>query len=278
MDSQIASPRLSVWAGILSSSIAVAMITGVFFLVGGAERAGYSEALGLSYLAGLQSAEYIFSGAELLLVWLFIFGVAIAVAVAEAFSMRPAAKRKYFPREWERYIFSVLTIIPTFLLAAYAVWMDRASRDLASSGACPVTGHGSVGKASVVCVGLILFVSVTFGFFFSRLLRFTFLTWAAIACIFCLYYLGWAFGAARLYDEFKIARLTSASAQLPVDTKALIIGADDKNLVVLVPSSNEHTQRAEPIYLLRSDVKALRIVGSSSINDFLCKPIKPVSK
>ncbi len=64
-DSQNASGGASMWNIILSSSIALAAITGVFYFAGGAKYQGSVRALGLNYLSGLQPNDYLFAGVKL---------------------------------------------------------------------------------------------------------------------------------------------------------------------------------------------------------------------
>lgn len=92
--------------------------------------------------------------------------------------------------------------------------------------------------------------------YFSRsLCPLPFCCGVALYASFAFTNLGWAAGAENLYGPFQIVQLTNSVAQLPADTRMLVLGADDKNLVVLVRGYHQ------PQYLSRSDTKTFRIVG-----------------
>src|SRR5664279_2423040 len=82
MNSQAADSQVSISNVLLSSSVVLAAMTGLFYLLGGAWFQGYDAALGLSYLAGRQSAEYIFAGAQFLLANSFVLASVFALLVA----------------------------------------------------------------------------------------------------------------------------------------------------------------------------------------------------
>jgi hypothetical protein len=263
------SGHVSIWTVVLSSSVLLATITGVFYFVGGASYEGYSQALGLYYLAGWQPTEYIFAGAELLMTtsaapWLWLAMLLVSLIPASM------AKRRYFSHTWESLIFALLGGIPTLLVLLFVIYTMKTSRDLITHGACPITGTNSILGAWLVCVATIAFTAMISQFFFTRLLRLMFLSWGMIIALLCLYNFGWAAGAARLYESFQVAEIDSPFLSAGADTKVLVLRADDKNLAVIVRGENR-TGHPEPRYLLRSEIKTFRIVGTSSINDFFCK-------
>lgn len=81
-DSQKANSGPSTWNVVLSSSVVLAAITGVFYLLGGATVQGRAWALGLNYLAGLQPNDYLFAGVKLLLTDLSVIGFTGLVSVS----------------------------------------------------------------------------------------------------------------------------------------------------------------------------------------------------
>lgn len=104
------------------------------------------------------------------------------------------------------------------------------------------------------------------------MLRFVFLLWGVSILSLCLFSFGWAAGAEQLYDPgFSVVEIVSPSLHLTPDSKALILGADAKNLVLLSPGEGTHGY-PEPRYISRSEVKTFRLAGSSSISIFSCKP------
>lgn len=251
-----------------------------FYLVGGAKYEGRSYVLGLGYLAGLQPSEYIFAGAELILfysspfVFVILFlGLVIAVWIANGMPVVPTGHTLSFPRKGEYVFFFALTFIVTFGLVPLVIRTGVSARNLITTGSCPVTGHGTVTRAWLVCCGLSAFVGITVWLFHRRMLRFAFLLWGVSILSLCLFSFGWAAGAEQLYGtEFSVVEIVSPSLHLTSDSKALILGADANNLVLLIPGEGTHGH-PEPRYISRSEVKTFRLVGSSSINNFFCKPV-----
>jgi hypothetical protein len=259
--------QVSIWTVMLSSSVALAMITGLFYFVGGAMHLGYSQALGLDYLAERQPAEYIFEGGQVLLAsssFILVLAIALAVFIAP---MR-LGKQQPFLRNWELLILFALTGIPSVLVW---VFLTRGtSRDVITNSSCPIVGHGSTLLALSALVAIIPWIGIFSHFFFTRLLRLTFLVWGIVTALLCLFEFGLVNGEELLYGPFQVAEIASTSLSAGIDTRVLVLGADDKNLVILVPGENR-TGHPEPRYLLRSAMTTVRIVGSSSINDFFCK-------
>ncbi len=261
MNSHAPTGKVSALTVLLSSSVVLGTITGVFYLVGGAWVDGYSHALGLTYLARLQRAEYIFFGSQILLA-LSYFSISVMPVVGLGIVV--FLKRKPIPRAWESVTFVLLMLISSLLLSAFAVPALNPVRPLITSAVCPVTGRSGAWTFGPLCFALAV---GGFGFFFFEPKRFRlmFLGWGIVASVFWLFVFGWAFGAGQLYGTFQIVEVDSTSLQL------LVLGADDKNLVVLTPGINR-AGHPEPRYLLRSDIKVFRVVGTASINDFVCNP------
>ncbi len=263
---------------ILSSSITLAAITGVLYLVGGAEFDGYSYALGLGYLAGLQPAEYVFDGAELILVYSLVFGTLIPLFGNTVLSVtrKPIANTKiicWFRRQ-ERWSFFVLAFGVGVARIIFVIRTVDTAPTLLTINSCPIRGGGANGGAWLVtCIVIVIaIVRSIFRVFYSRLLRFAFLVWGIVIIFFCLFIFGRAAGAGKLYSpNFKVAKINSPTLQLPPDSQVLILGSDDKNLVLLLPAEY-HELHPQPRYVLRSDIKSFQLVRSSSINDFFCKP------
>lgn len=267
MTSKDISGQTSILTVILSSSVVLAVVTGLFYFLGGAYYIGYSQALGLNYLAGLQPAEYVFLGAQQLLFLVFFFASFLLMAwlLSRYLPVRP----KPVFGKWEPVIFFLGVLILTVLLGAFTASKAGVSRDLITSSACPLTGNGSSITALLVFLTAIL-VMPFLSYFFSKVLRGAFLVWGVVACVLCLYNFGWAAGAEHLYGKFQTAKIMSLTAQLPAETDVLLLGRDDKNLVVLVSGENS-AGHPEQKYFLRSEVKMFRLVGESSIDAFFCK-------
>jgi hypothetical protein len=269
-NSQAADSQVSILTVLLSSSVVLGAMTGIFYLVGGAWFEGYVNALGLSYLAGRQSAEYIFAGAQVLLVTFFVLASVFAF-LAALFRMEILSLNgKRIPRARESIIFALMIALSSVLIFVFTDLTMADGRNLITRGACPFTNQGpEMRPLSLFCFAALV---ASFGFFFfqPRLLRVTALVWGIVASVLCLYIFGWTSGATGLYGKFQIVEVGSTSLQLPAEARLLVLGTDDKNLVVLTPGANR-AGHLEPRYFLRSEVKTFRIVGTASINDFVCK-------
>ncbi|MBV9036073.1 MAG: hypothetical protein JO182_16410, partial [Acidobacteriaceae bacterium] len=165
---------MSVWTAVFSSSIALAAVTGLFYLVGGAHYVGYSSALGLSHLAGLQPNEYMFAGGEIFLAASFSLTFVMALLIAGVIS--GLAKIRYFPRRWEWSIFVLAVVFLTAFLAVFMSYVLASGRSLIKNGACPITLKDPVAtKAFFVFWALIVGTGILSQFFAPRYLRLTLL-------------------------------------------------------------------------------------------------------
>ena len=271
-DSQKANGRTAIWNVILSSSIGLAAITGVLYFVGGGVYQGRAWALGLKYLSGLQPNEYIFEGTQISLSYLPLIAFALLIA-ASALAVGGVhllvVKHIDFLRRWERWVFVVLILLLTIVWICGSFHTENTATSLVTSVSCPMKKPGFIGISVVAFCACTVMGSLWL--FSSKLLRLTFLVWGGLIFVLCLFNLGWASGARQLNDNFPIAVLTNNAAQLLADTRVLVLGADDKNFVVLVKGKDQ-TSSLQPQYLSRSDVKTFRIVGLAKIDDFVCKP------
>jgi hypothetical protein len=264
--------QISTWTTILlSSSVVLATITGVFYLVGAGYVEGSAEFLGLTYLAQLQSADYIRTGAEFLLATsplLYILFAYITIFAIEI-AVWSKVKLTHLPRRWENRVFAVGTWLGTvFLFAVSSVTTN--SKSALINHVCPVTGHPPIPLAVFVSIAALVLVTHGSLLFVPLRLRINYLVWAIIVWLVSIYNLGWVFGANRIYNPFPIVEVDNTSLHLPSEARLLLLGADDKNLVAVIPDKNRR-QHPQPIYLPRSQIQTFRIVGSASINDFFCK-------
>jgi hypothetical protein len=244
--------------------------------VGSAYVEGYSHALGLTYLARLQPVEYGLLGAEILLLSSYVLVLLVPLVVLAFFRILMPVGRTRIRRAWELPAFSMLIPGSSIFLLAFTLRTMNASRDLITRGACPVTGQGSDTIPFGLFCGALVVACFGFFFFEPRLLRLTCLVWGIVASGFVLYGFGWVFGADRFYERFQIVEVRSSSL-LPPGARLLVLGADDKNLVVLTTDVNR-ARHPEPSYFLRSEIKNFRVVGTASINDFICNvPTRPSS-
>jgi hypothetical protein len=245
-------------------------MTGMFYLLGGASFQGYDTALGLRYLADRQSAEYIFAGAQVLLVISYVL-VSVFAFILVFFWMKILPwLSKRIRRDWE-FVFFWLIVPLNVLIFVFADHTLDDCRGLITRGACPIANQGAAAMMPFwVFCGTALVSGLGFFLFQPRPFRVTVLVWGIVASVLCLYLFGRTSGAAILYGTFQIVEVGSTSLQLPSGARLLVLGADDKNLVVLTPGV-DRAGHLEPRYLLRSEIKVFRIVGTASINDFVCK-------
>lgn len=211
-----------VWAVLWSSSIALAAITGLLYFVGGANYEGSSYALGLNYLAGLQPAEYIFSGAGHILIALAVLGCQFAFTLWFVLvALGPAGisfkgKQYFFPRAWEFLYFAISVVIETLVPLIFAIRAETGSRNLLTAGSCPITKQGSQILPLLILVGLVVFTGVLSRLFHEKRWRFILVALGTLMSCVCLYSFGWSTGVARLYDKgFLIAEISGPSLELP---------------------------------------------------------------
>ncbi len=169
-------------------------------------------------------------------------------------------------RKRERWIAVAIIVLLTILWMRVTIHIQKIAPSIATGVSCPIKESGVL----PVSLAAFFFCASSVGGFAllvkSKRLRFAFVLWGGVISLLCLYNLGWADGAEILYGQFQIVALTNSAAQLSADTRMLVLGADDKNLVVLVRGYHQ------PQYLSRSDTKTFRIVGLAKIDDFVCKP------
>lgn len=270
--SQSSRRQISVLTAVLSSSVVLATVTALFYFVGGCMVRGYWQALGLNYVAGRQPAEYMFAGFESLLL---LFPLSLIAAPAIGILVTLSMGRKSLTRGREFAVFLLLLGILA-LLCSWTLFKIRTglTNAVITNVSCPVTGHGFMGAAGWVLLFAAAVIGIGVFLLVERILRLVFLVWGFPIWVFCLYNYGLAGGAAQLYGNFQLAEITSASLQLPFsNSTVLILGADDKNLVVLI-RGEDRGGHPTPRYVLRSDVKTFRLLGSSSLNDFFCRATK----
>ncbi len=130
------------------------------------------------------------------------------------------------------------------------------------------TANCSLFLLCLTCLTLLM-SSVGTIFFQPTLLRTASLVWGLVVCTVCLYGYGRALGATQLYSRFPVITVCTASLQIAPQTKWLLLGADNNNLVLLGRQA-ETERHAEPHYVIRSEIKTFDIVGSASIDEFLC--------
>ena len=84
----------------------------------------------------------------------------------------------------------------------------------------------------------------------------------------CVFATAWAEGVSSTRREtFDVVQLGDNEPRL------LLLGADETNLVVLTPNVNK-AGHPGPKYISRPLVNGFRIVGTASINDFICSAAK----
>lgn len=264
--SQPVTSQISILTILLSSSVLLAIITGLFYLVGYSWVQGYRYALGLNYLSNLQPSEYIAAGAEALLVPSFLWMSAIA---ATGVATVVSANVKRISRAWETWIAVPLLSIASIVIIAIALKSVNTVNALIAS-TCSVRVSTSDAQRAIWALCIPVAVSA-FGFFRfePRRTRYMFLVWGSIAFAFSLAAYGRALGTAHLDEKFHIVEIGSISLQMSPQARLLLLDTDDKNLVVLTPNVS-HDGHPEPKYLLRSEVQSFSIVGMASINDFVC--------
>jgi hypothetical protein len=110
-------------------------MTGMFYLLGGASFQGYDTALGLRYLADRQSAEYIFAGAQVLLVISYVL-VSVFAFILVFFWMKILPwLSKRIRRDWE-FVFFWLIVPLNVLIFVFADHTLDDCRGLITRGAC----------------------------------------------------------------------------------------------------------------------------------------------
>ena len=237
----------------------------------------YSRALGVDFLGGLQPAGYIFYGAQflinlsILVAIVLLVGVLVALWVAQVGI--PAIPNSRFAREPKyRLGVGLFTAGASFLLRLPLLASIAVTKTLITSNPCSWPIHTTATSwTSVWFVAFAVLGGVSFRYVRPSSLKWTFLVLCSAMSLLALYVLGHELGAASLYgNEFQIAEISISSPQSLPALRFLILGSDDKNMVVLLPSK-QSGEKPQPTYLQRADLKSVRIVSSSGIRDFFCK-------
>jgi len=276
--------RFSVLVTILSSAIAVIP----FYLVGMAQLDGYREALGLSYLSTPSAGEYISVGAATLLIGGFVVSylvVFLVIALLYAFGL----KRWHIPRNLEVVCIFGIAFIDSVFILIRLLRDERIGHEVMRTSSCPINGESAYISAFLLLLSTMFVVALIAIVIHDKRYRLVFLAWGAVACLACLWNFGWSNGAGAAYGEFSIAEITEATAKTQT---VLLLDADDKNLVVVFkkderpyqalslgsPASQDNKSEIRhpvPVYLLRSDLRSMQLIGFQSLDGFFCNtPIK----
>jgi len=276
--------RFSVLVTILSSAVAVIP----FYLVGMAQLNGYRAALGLNYLSTPNAGEYISAGAETLLIGGFVVSyivVFLVIGLLYAFGL----KRWHIPRNLEVVCIFGIAFLDSVFIFIRLLHDERVGHEVMRSASCPINGESAYGSAFWLLLSTIFVVALTAIAIHDKRYRLVFVSWGSVACLACLWNFGWAKGAGAAYDEFSIAEITDATAKTQT---VLLLDADDKNLVVVFkkderpyqapspssPARQDNTSEIAhpiPVYLLRSELRSTRLIGSQKLDQFFCNtPIK----
>ena len=261
----------SAWAVILASSLVLAAISGLFYFVGGAIQIGRSRALGLYFLTNLQPAEYIFAGANYLIQFFAaivppLLSTLIVAAVAFSVPYLPRLRGR-IAADWEPRLFGIASTLSWLIVVAIYLKTDASATDIWTAKIPLVATHAQ----QLVWDGFLAVTAITviaFSVLLSRALRLYSLISGGLLFSLSLYNMGLTAGAAELYNPFSVVTLTSVSGVFSPDTRALVLGSDEKTLVVLMPSAKGKVDRS-PTYIPRSDIKIFRIVGTETINKFI---------
>ena len=271
--------RFSVLLPLLSSAVLLVP----FYLVGMGQFEGMREALGAEYLNAPSVGEYIAAGAQTMLLTWFVagyLGVFVVLSILYALGL----KRWHIPRNWEVSGIFVITVATTLLMLDRLLHDERAGREVMRTSSCPIDGHGAFGSAFWLLLFTMLVVVTIAAVILDKRYRLVFLVWGTLACLACFWNLGWSNGASVVYDEFHIAEITGATTRTQT---VLLLAADEKNIVVVfknderpyqtldsAPSashnSNGSRKHPVPVYLLRSDLKSMRLIGTQKLNQFFC--------
>lgn len=174
---------------ILSSSIVLAAITGVFYLLGGATGQGRAWALGLDYLSGLQPNEYIFAGAEVILNLLsdpIGLGVALIIAVVLLFGVQWIGSQA----DRSHPFFLILVAILTIGLLTVILCTANISHSLLTNAFWPIGRHEAVLFSFIALCFCAVPVGSSFRLFSSKLWRVRSVFWSGALSILCLFNLG----------------------------------------------------------------------------------------
>ncbi len=264
---------------VLAGSIGSVVATGMLYFVGGAYYAGYSRALGLNFLAGLQPAGYIFYGAQFLIalsipqVSLMLVAVLATLRVARK-GIWGIPKGRFSLKPECRFVVGLVTVtvVASTLLELHLLHSIRATKTLIASSPCswPINPSATGGTSFWFVVSAVL-GGISFQYLRQNFLRWTSLVLCSAISLLALYGLGHELAAARLYgDRFQIAEISMSSPQSFPALQVLILGSDDKNMVVLFPPK-DRGEKPQPTYLQRADLKSVRIVSSPGIREFFCK-------
>ncbi len=269
-----------VWTVLLSSAVVLAVATGALYFLGGAYFEGISEVLGLTYLAKPQSDSYIFAVAELLLAtsWEPFLIVSVAIS-AGALSIVEIIERKRFQlsRRSQEIMIPVTIIFLTFVVL-YFFFGTMDKRYLLENCSCPIQAPQHYVQPILLLLSIALLTIGGAYCIANRTLKAFFAAWGISMVVLCIYNVGWDSGISILNTpRQQLAEVVSSSLLNGAETKVLVLGADDKSIVVLSP--NQHSAaHPEPIYLSRSDLKSFHLTGYSSIDAFFCKPLNSPPK
>lgn len=116
---------------VLVGSIGSVIATGILYFVGGAYYDGYSKALGLGFLAGLQPTECIFYGAQFLIDLSIPLGSLMLVTISTALRVAqkgiPAIlKRRFSLKPEYRFVVGLIAALP--LSRSWLPWARREYR------------------------------------------------------------------------------------------------------------------------------------------------------
>jgi hypothetical protein len=266
-------PQNSLDTLLKSTSLIIVLFSATLYIVGAAVSLQTSHLLGLAFLAQPSKEQYLFTGFKTLLAYLaggfaFVFG--IWMALRESDYVRKCA---HFLRR--RPEISALAAIAFGWATLFGAQNGLADPDdkLTVAGAAlsqfPVPNGLFVWMGLLASAGLLVVATAAlyvYPLLPSRIWRFCFLYACLVTESANLFSIGKAEAFSSITEgRYNLALLAGTSA-IHNDRNVLVLGSDEKNLVVLAASS---PGKRAVIYISRSEIKSISVTGTASLSTFL---------
>ena len=263
---------------VLASSATFAVFTAFLYFVAGAYYQGRTSVSGTGYLTMPPPNDFVYSGAKLMLgagmlvvlicsIFWFAFSMVCYLEVRFPQWFTTASdKILRLSRVWELVVSGAVTIGAVWFLLTTVKLLNEPAR-VVTDHVCTPTGQLPQHHPGVFLLLTILFTATVPNRFGSRRSKWTGWLIGSFVALCLMYGFAWDAGRESLlshsYSQAKVKLNDSSNPEYD----ALIIGSDDKDLVII---THAKTGQYEPEYLSRSRVVDFRLIGSATVEQFMC--------